>query len=423
MFRFIHAADIHLDSPLKGLQRYESAPVEEIRLATRRAMENLIELAIEREVDFVLIAGDLYDGEWTDFNTGLWFVGQMVKLREAGVPVVVVSGNHDAASKMTRSLPLPENVTMLSHKGPETVRLDDVGVAIHGQSFASAKVSENVVGGFPAAVAGCFNIGLLHTSLDSETEEEHARYAPCKVSDLAAKGYDYWALGHIHKRWTSDGDVPIVFPGNIQGRHIRETGEKGCMLVSVDDRGVPEIEFRPLDVFRWEVCHVDANGAEDGDEVLARFASELARLIEQSDGRPTATRVIVRGSCAAHRQLAADPIRWTGEIRARAIDVSSGSVWVEKVKFQTTEPRTLDRAALTDGPIGEILEYIGELREDDERLVQLAGELESLFRKLPDELRRGADALAWDNADLLREVLREVEPMLLGRLLSQEGER
>jgi DNA repair exonuclease SbcCD nuclease subunit len=108
MIRFLHAADIHLDSPLTGLERYEGAPVEELRGATRRALENLVELAIERELDFVLIAGDLYDGDWKDHNTGLFFVDRMNRLREAAIPVVIISGNHDAANRMTRSLRRPD---------------------------------------------------------------------------------------------------------------------------------------------------------------------------------------------------------------------------------------------------------------------------------------------------------------------------
>ena len=122
MFTFLHAADVHLDSPLKGLERYDGAPVDQIREATRRALENLVALAISRAIDFVLIAGDLYDGDWKDHNTGLFFVAQMSKLHEAGIPVIVVHGNHDAASEMTQKLRLPENVEILSHTMPMTAK-------------------------------------------------------------------------------------------------------------------------------------------------------------------------------------------------------------------------------------------------------------------------------------------------------------
>jgi DNA repair exonuclease SbcCD nuclease subunit len=163
MFRFIHAADIHLDSPLLGLEKYEGAPAEEIRGATRKALENLVAVAIREKVDFVLIAGDLYDGEWKDAGTGLFFVRQTVRLREAGIPVFVISGNHDAQNKMTKELRFPENVVFFPHAKPATRRIENLEVAIHGQSYARADVTENLAANYPAAIDGAFNIGLLHT--------------------------------------------------------------------------------------------------------------------------------------------------------------------------------------------------------------------------------------------------------------------
>jgi exonuclease SbcD len=178
MLKFIHAADIHLDSPLKGLEDYEGAPVEEIRAATRRALENLVKLAIEEQVDFVLIAGDVYDGDCTDYNTGLFFTGQLVQLREAGIPVYLIAGNHDAANKMSRSLKLPDNTRMLSHEEPETVLLEELRVAIHGQSFASQAVTDDLSQGYPEARKGMFNIGMLHTSA---TGREDGLFGPVKL--------------------------------------------------------------------------------------------------------------------------------------------------------------------------------------------------------------------------------------------------
>jgi DNA repair exonuclease SbcCD nuclease subunit len=423
MFKFLHAADIHLDSPLKGLERYEGAPVEEIRQATRRAFENLIRLAIEEQVAFVLIAGDLYDGDWNCHNTGLYFVKQIIKLRDANIPVFVISGNHDAANKMTKSLPLPKNPdgteVMLSHKKPQSVVLDHFGVAIHGKGFAKSVVDENVVPDYPAALLGHFNIGILHTSLDSESEDEHARYAPCRIGDLTAKGYQYWALGHIHKRDIRIGDPPIVFPGNIQGRHIREAGEKGCMLVTVDDQGRPNLEFQPLDVFRWHTCEVPADRIEHGDDLLEAFSKKLSRLVGLNNGLPMAVRVTVIGPCPAHQKLISDPVAWTNQLRATALEVASGSVWIEKVKFRTTPARELDESVLADGPIGELVEMIHDLRADDERMRRLSDELGDFWRKLPDELKRGPDALLLDDPRQLRELLDQVQPLLVGRLLSQ----
>ncbi|MCL4216761.1 MAG: DNA repair exonuclease, partial [Candidatus Hydrogenedentes bacterium] len=156
-FKFIHAADIHLDSPLKGLERYEGAPVESIRGAARTAFRNLIDLAIQESVDFVLIAGDLYDGNWKDYSTGLFFGNSMGRLRQAGIPVFMIRGNHDAQSVITRSLSLPDNVHVFSESAPETKQVEGLGVAIHGQSFATQAVDADLAAAYPEAVPGAFN--------------------------------------------------------------------------------------------------------------------------------------------------------------------------------------------------------------------------------------------------------------------------
>lgn len=423
MFRFLHAADIHLDSPLKGLERYEGAPADQIRGATRRALENLVELAIEREVDFVLIAGDLYDGDWKDHNTGLFFVRQMSRLREADIPVVLISGNHDAANKMTRSLRLPENVELLSHRRPETAgakKLHELGVAVHGRSFARAAEYDNLASDYPQRRGGMFNIGLLHTSLNGA--EGHEPYAPCSVEQLKQKQYDYWALGHVHTRQVMCEDPPIVFCGNPQGRHIRETGPKGCYLVTVDGAGHADLEFTPLDVFRWEVCQVAAGTARRPGDVLELFSEELSKLFEQHAGMPLSVRVELTGRTEVHEELLAEPATWTQQVRATAIDVSGGRVWVEKVKLRTAPPRDLDDSAWKDGPKGELIRYVSQLQQNDDQLLELSEELADLRRKLPEELLRGEDALPLDDPRQLRLVLDEVRSLLLTRLVDRKDE-
>ena len=196
--KFLHAADVHLDSPLRGLERYDEAPAAEIRGATRRAFENLVELAITEAVGFVLLAGDLYDADWKDYNTGLFFARQMARLQEAGIQVLVIAGNHDAASQITRALRPPPNVHLFSTRAPETVVLDRLGVAVHGQGFATRAVTDDLTRAYPPARSDLFNIGLLHTSLDGRPG--HEPYAPCTLEGLRSRGYQYWALGHVHQQ-------------------------------------------------------------------------------------------------------------------------------------------------------------------------------------------------------------------------------
>ncbi len=417
--KFIHVADIHLDSPLKGLELYEGAPVDEIRGATRQALVRLVDLAIDEEVDFLLIAGDLYDGDWRDHNTGLFMVRQMSRLREAGVPVFSIRGNHDAENKMTKSLRMPDNVTSLSASKPQTEILKELDVAIHGRSFAKAAETDNLAAEYPRGDRSLFNIGLLHTSLDGR--EGHASYAPCSVDDLKSKGYQYWALGHVHTREdTAKYDPPIVFSGNIQGRHIRECGPKGCELVRVDQAGNVTLQFRPLDVLRWELATVDCTDADTADDVMDLCGQELQRHLDEADGLPMAVRVALTGATRAHAQLLARPVDWTNQIRAVTIDAGGGRVWVEKVKFHTAPAGSLDDLA-ADGPIAELVRYVRELPGDERQLAELADDLAPLLKKLPGELLDGDDALDFDQPERLAELLAQVEPLLLQRLQSQEA--
>jgi len=419
MFKFIHAADIHLDSPLKGLEQYEGAPVDQIRDATRRALANLVELALEQAAAFVLVAGDLYDGDWKDFRTGLFFVDQMRKLRDAGISVYLIAGNHDAVNKMTKKLPMPDNVHMLAANKPETVFLDAYEVAIHGQSYARGAVLENLASGYPLPEPGMFNIGLLHTSATGR--EGHEAYAPCTIDDLRVKQYDYWALGHIHKREVLWTDPPIVFPGNIQGRHVRETGPKGCTIVTVDDQSRAHLESVTVDVFRWEHYRIDATGAENGEAVLERVHSQLAKAVADVDGLPMAVRIEVCGACEAHRELAAESYRWTNALRDLASDVGSGTIWVEKVALRTAMPVSRDGVQWADGPIGELVQYLSELRASIDGCTALAAELSDLNDKLPPELKEGAESMGLADPSKLRETLDQVEQILIHQLLDREA--
>ena len=415
MFKFIHTADIHLDSPLKGLSKYEGAPQDKIREATRRALANLVKLAIDQQVAFVLIAGDIYDGDWKDFNTGLYFASQMSRLREANIPVVMIRGNHDAASVMSHDVRLPENVAVLSHEKPESFRLETLGVSIHGQGFANKAVTKNLAKHYPPADPGQFNIGLLHTSV--EGSQGHEPYAPCSLADLENKGYDYWALGHVHQRTVLCEDPPIIFSGNIQGRHIRETGAKGCMLVTVNSQGEVDTEFRSLDVFRWAVCEVNATGCRSTDEVVDRFAQAVGDAWRENDELPMAVRAIISGACPIHSQLAASLADWKHHLQATATDEGGGNIWLEKVALRTTAPPKTEETALAEGPIAELIEYLSELSGDDERLIKLGTELDDLVCKLPqDGLPDGGPR--HQDPEWIRGILQQVEPLLVGQLTS-----
>src|SRR5690554_2375264 len=292
--RFIHAADIHLDSPLKGLGFYEDMPVDIVRGASRAAFARLVDEALELEVDFMVIAGDLYDGDWKDHNTGIYFARQMGRLRNGGIPVYVLHGNHDAQSVMTSRLVLPENVHVFKANRPTTFVLEKHNVALHGRSFPQASVTENMAAGYPAPLPGHFNIGVLHTALEGNSQ--HANYAPCSLQQLHASGYQYWALGHVHEYQVYPGPVPVVFPGNLQGRHIREQGPRGAALVSCVDGAVRAIELLEVDVLRWTELRLDIAPLTTRADVLAAIRERLEQeLASQPDDKPSVLRLVLTG--------------------------------------------------------------------------------------------------------------------------------
>ena len=416
--RFLHAADIHLDSPLHGLERYEGAPVEEIRSATRRAFDNLIDLAIEEEVVFVLLVGDLYDGDWKDYNTGLYFVERMGKLREAGIRVFIVAGNHDAASQITKHLRLPDNVSLFSTSKPERIVLEELNVAIYGQGYATRAVTEDLSKAYPQGDPQLFNIGLLHTCLDGKPG--HEPYAPCSVDGLRSKGYQYWALGHVHKREEVSQDPWIVFPGNIQGRHIREIGPKGCTLVTVENGEVAEVEHRDLDVMRWNLCELDVSASESVDDIYEQVREGLQSALDRAEGRPVAVRMALQGACSAHSILHVDRERWIQEYRALATGLGGAGIWLEKISINTTPSVSVDEVLERDDALSGLLRAIRDVELDASALDDLADEISSLRQKLPAELLGGDDPYDPTKPEILKNTLEDIKDLLVNRLLTTD---
>ena len=295
--KFLHAADLHIDSPLRGLSAYEGAPVEQIRGATRRAVENLVDAAISHGVDLVVIAGDVFDGDWKDYSTGLFWIAQLARLEATRIPVVFVAGNHDAASEISRRLRLPPNVTQLSSAKPETKRFDDLNVAVVGQGYSTKAVSADLAAAYPLADPGLFTIGLLHTSLDGRPN--HASYAPTTIDTLRSRGYQYWGLGHVHQREAVLTDPWVVFPGNLQGRHARDRAECGQVALELQ-RDAPAGFLDGLFHHVARAAHVAQAGGQHfaqrrvaghpldhlgGGAVLAELGDHLRQQVGRRDQR------------------------------------------------------------------------------------------------------------------------------------------
>jgi DNA repair protein SbcD/Mre11 len=410
--KFVHAADLHIDSPLVGLSRYEGAPVERIRSATRRACAQLVQLCIDERVSFLLLAGDLFDGEWKDYSTGLFFVAQLARLKHAGVRVVTLRGNHDAVSHITRNLTWPDNTTEFGSRAAETCLFEDLGVAVHGRSYGKRAETSDLVPSYPEPVPGFFNIGLLHTCVSGRVG--HEPYAPCSVDELRAKGYDYWALGHIHQREVLSEHPYIVFSGNLQGRHFRETGAKGATLVEVSSGIIESVTHRPLDVVRFADCELNVGADHDLDQVVDQAAAAMEEQLRAADGRTLVLRLMLRGACTAHSSFQLDPERWENEIRARAAEHSE--LWLAQVLFETQPLLQRADVQLRKDAVGQVLRAVHDAQHDPARLAELAKLFSDLAAKLPPEVRDGDHGLRVDDADTVRQALVEAERLLLVQL-------
>lgn len=395
-FRFLHAADIHLDSPLTGLARYEGLPAEEIRYATRAAFDNLVHFACNELVDFVVIAGDLFDGDWRDMSTGLYFARAMGRLEQVGIPVYLLQGNHDAGSVVTKSLPLPANVHRFGTRAAQTFRIEPLGVSLHGWSFAHQAAPDNLALRYPDAEPGLFNIGVLHTSLSGRAG--HARYAPCEIEHLKARGYDYWALGHVHAFERVCEEPAVVFPGNLQGRNIRETGAKGAVLVEVQDRAVTRIDPIELDVLRWARVAVDCAGCDTMEAVHARIGAALsAARTQAASDRGLIARIVLEGETPLADALAERRPMLRDEARALAGSIAP-DLWLEKLSVAAHAPIVTARAETAGG----LVAMLAGAPDDPALAAALAADLAPFLTAtaaaLPpeaDDLRHAAAAGEW----------------------------
>jgi len=382
-FSFIHAADLHLGSPLLGIAARDPELAARLATASREAFTALVDQAIAHRVSFLIVAGDTYDGEWRDTSIGLFFNRQVSRLVRSGIRVYTLRGNHDAVSVVTQSVRLPEGVYEFPSKSAATVLLDDLKVAIHGRSFSNRAVPENFATSYPVARVGWFNIGVLHTSCNGRPG--HDPYAPCSLEDLVSKGYQYWALGHIHEYEQLHADPHILFPGNLQGRGIHECGAKGALLVRVKDDDVA-VERLIVDRARWCDITVDVEGLTDPNEVHDLLSSlirpVLAEVEAESQSRLLLVRIHLRGCTALHAALRSAKGQLRDDIEA-TLQHCGQDIWLEKLKVETTGLVHIDagtNSTLGSFDLSSALETIALSTDLEEEAKELLGEL---TRKLP----------------------------------------
>lgn len=405
-FTFIHAADLHIDSPLAGLSLKDKTVAERFADAGRRAVEALVAETIASEAAFLIIAGDVFDGDWKDITTGLFFVRAIGALHRAGIPTFIVKGNHDAESVMSRDLPYPETVQVFPSNKAATLALETHRVALHGRSFPH-RLTGDFVETYPARRDGWLNIGVLHTSLDGT--RGHDGYAPCSVDDLKRFGYDYWALGHIHSAEIVHREPWIVYPGNLQGRSVRETGAKGAMRVTVEDGRIVDVTPLALDGARWAHLQLDIAGVDNETDVIARIEQALADTHAQSEDRPLAVRVTLLGVTPLHNRLIARREALQDDIRASGFGIAE-ACWVEQLKIKTTPPPHAP-TALSPTESLDIEELLREAAHEPEFAEILARLIKDVEDKLPKDLR---DDL--QKSDFLTSLSDDARALLAGAL-------
>ncbi|MFD2343653.1 DNA repair exonuclease [Sinorhizobium terangae] len=386
-FRFVHTADLHLDSPLRSLALRNGELADLVRGATRSALTSIVDLCIAESVDALLVAGDLYDGSQTSMNTALFLAGELRRLDEAGIRTFVIRGNHDAQSQVTRELTLPPSVHVFQGRSKPIIAKTLASgrtVHVHGVSFANPHAPESLLPSFHPPVADAINIGMLHTSLSGSPG--HDRYAPCSVADLQRHGFDYWALGHVHQRQVHSELPFIVMPGMPQGRDINEAGAKGVTVVTIDDDGCVEIEERPIGLAVFERLSVDVTGAAEWRDVLDLGARALTRLRHEI----SAENLILRLSLTGTTPLAWRLRRDADLLQTELTNISAGlrGCWVEKIDLLCREPRAQD-----DRPSREPVEELAFLVEHEVLPAfgfreQLKAVAEELLQHLPPELRQ-----------------------------------
>lgn len=379
--RFVHAADLHLDSPFTGLQSLAPEIAAYVREATFAAYDAIIDLCLREKVDALLVAGDIYDGADRSLRAQLKFIDGLKRLDEAGIRSFVCHGNHDPLDGWEARLALPPGCHRF---GPAVERIPfdptDPGRAlICGISYPKRDVRENLIPRFGRCDPDVFAIGLLHTNVGGNTE--HEAYAPCSLDDLKATGIDYWALGHIHTRQVlHEADPTVVYPGNPQGRHMKETGARGVYLVDVSDSGQITPEFCSVDSVRWECLETSIDNLETEQELLDLVQKRSSDAVNEADGRHLLYRTVIVGRGPLHHAVRRS--RFAEDLCDQTNEWHSGETpfaWCERVDVSTTVPFDREDRRQARDFMGDLLRLVDQVRDDDDLLDEIATELEPLF--------------------------------------------
>ncbi|MFD9624802.1 metallophosphoesterase family protein [Peribacillus muralis] len=362
--KFIHAADLHLDSPYSGLKDLPSTILKELRESPFKAFQKVINEAIFHQVDFIVLSGDLFDGENRSLRTQVRFRTEMIKLQQQQIPVYIIHGNHDHLSGTWITVELPDNVNVFS--GQTEVKLfekaDGTSVHLYGFSYPRRHVKERMIETYKKSEGADYHIGLLHGNLEGNVE--HSPYAPFSLKELADRDFDYWALGHIHKHQVISEDPLVIYSGNIQGRNRKETGEKGCLLIELDG-DIRRHSFICTAEVIWDSETIEVSTDGGFDDIFKR----CKELIEQksSDGRNHLLEIMLDAGGYPGK---------VGEYLDELIRIlqeeeqGEAFVWVYKIKLIQTKPMARPGESLSPF-MAELSQLASEFEDTEDALAPL----------------------------------------------------
>lgn len=406
MIRILHTADVHLDSPLRSLALRDAQLQARVQTATRTAFARIVDAALAEPVHALLIAGDLFDGAERSAKTAAFLTAQMDRLRGADIAVFYIKGNHDAENPITGEVALPANVHVFGARGGK-VQIKGADVWVHGVSFSGRHAPDSLLPKFGAPVAGAVNIAMLHSSLAGA--QGHDTYAPCAVADLAAMGFDYWALGHIHKRQVHSSAPWIVMPGIPQGRDIGEAGPKSATLIEIGDGRIDTREIATSAVEFQELA-VDVTGL-DADALRARLRADLHGLAAGLASDTGLVRLTFQGQTSLKWQMLRDQDTWIETAHDTALE--TGSLWLDKIRFDLS-----DVAGGTETGAGTAVDELSHLIDAIRAEPGFAAEMSATVTAMLAEIPPGLRAARAPDADAAERLMQDLAAQGSARVLA-----
>ncbi len=415
-FRFIHCSDLHIDSPFKGFSEIHPEWAQRLREAPLKSFLNIVDLAVQERVDAVIIAGDVFDGDDRSLQAQFKFRRGLQTLSDHKIPSFIAHGNHDPINRWSSTLEWPEGVTVF----PAT-RVISIPVAkegrtlahIYGTSVPERDVFDNLALKFERQPHSEFAVGVLHANVGGHPD--HDPYAPCTVDDLVARGMDYWALGHIHARQVLRGGHPAIgYCGNPQGRHFKETGPRGCCLVTLHEGAVPEIQFVPTDTIRFVEATLDLSSCVTLDAVVAEIVGQCQMLLEQADNRNLVVRQTLTGRTETHPHLRkGGTLESLREEALRNFPDRGSGLWLE-FRLQTRGAYDIDALKQGRDFVADLL-ALYDLRTTPAALPDCREALKPLFQNW-----EGGHLLSELSHDELREILFQARNLTLDELVNRD---